>query len=285
MLKIDNLKDLEIKAYEMRIEVIKALQQARSGHVGGALGIADVLTFLYYNYLRHDPNNPSWAERDYFLMSNGHVCPIWYSLLAHSGYFPVEDLASLRKLGSHLQGHPSVTSTPGVENSSGPLGHGIGQAVGIALGLKLDGKNSRVYCLTSDGEHQEGAIWENIMIAAKYKLNNLTLIMDMNGIQIDGRVEDIMPLPRIKSVYESAGWRVQEINGHDYTQIQKSFESSEPHLSDAPQLIIMHTIPGKGISFMEGKYEFHDWKPEEGRPSEAIAELLKKIAQLQSENN
>ncbi len=274
MQKIDSLKDLEKKAYEMRMEVVKMLNEAGSGHTGGPLGIADIMTFLYFNYMKHDPENPESKDHDFFLMSNGHVCPIWYAVLAHSGYFPIEDLKTLRKLDSHLQGHPKNTMTPGVFNSSGLLGQGLVQATGVALGLKLDGKPNRVYCLTSDGEQQEGAVWENILNASKFKLNNLTLIMDWNGIQIEGTIEDIMPsMPDPKDIYEKAGWNVVEIDGNDFEEIKQAFEATEPNETDRPNLIIAKTIPGKGVDFMENKWEWHDWKGDDKMTKEALAQL------------
>ncbi len=272
---------LQKKANEMRIQVIEMLQKANSGHVGAALGIADIMTFLYLKFMKHDPQNPDWTGRDYFLMSNGHVCPIWYVLLAKTGYFSQKKLNSLRQYKSILQGHPKNTETPGVFNSSGALGHGVSQAIGVAIALKLDKKNNRVYCLTSDGEQQEGALWESILNASKYKLNNLTFILDYNNVQIDGKVEEIMPLPNLKKIYQEAGWNVIEIDGHDFNQISQALIDTEIKNTEKfqkPNIIIAHTISGKGVSFMENNYQWHDWKGSNSEAEQAIMELKSRFA-------
>jgi transketolase len=274
MQKIEDLKQLEKKAYEMRLEVIKMLETAGSGHVGGALGMADIFTYLYFNFLNHKPNEPNWPERDYFLLSNGHICPIWYAVLAHTGYFGKKDLQTLRKLDSHLQGHPSNVHTPGVFNSSGLLGHGQAQSIGVALGLRLDNKPNRVYCMMSDAEKQEGAVWESALIANKYKLNNLTFILDMNGIQIDGYTKDIMPMPNLAKIYEEMNWKVAQIDAHNYMQIQEAFNLTAPTNSNQPNLIIAYSIAGKGVPFMENQFAWHDWiaTPEQAAQAKQILE-------------
>lgn len=277
-----DLKALEVKAYELRLEVANMLKSAGSGHAAGPFGLADIFAFLYFHQLKHDPANPESTDRDYLLVSNGHIAPIWYAALAHSGYFSVADLQNLRQLGSHLQGHPKNTSTPDVFNSSGPLGHGVPQAVGVALALKADGKDNQVYCLMSDGEQQEGAIWESMLVAAKYKLDNLTLILDWNNIQIDGHVEDIMPLPEMDEIYEEVGFETEKIDGHDFSQIADAFaEDSE----GKPKLIMAQTIGGKGVSFAENDPGYHDWKASSQEAEQAIQELENTIAKLKDESD
>ncbi|MFW5702997.1 MAG: transketolase [Candidatus Dojkabacteria bacterium] len=265
MQKIESILELEKKAKEMRLEVMRMLKEAGSGHAAGPLGLADLFTALYFNVLDH--------EQDVVLVSNGHVCPIWYAVLAHTGYFPVEDLASLRKLGSHLQGHPKNIATPGVFNSSGPLGHSEGQAIGAAFAKRYDKDNSRVFCFLSDGGQQEGAVWEAMLVAAKYKLANLTFILDWNDVQIDGHVTEIMPLPDLEAVYADCGWEVTTIDGNDMPEVLQAYEQTSPEMSEKPKLILAKTLSGKGVSFMEGKYEYHDWKASEEDADNAIREL------------
>lgn len=270
--KLTTTKQLVNKSLELRISLLEMLARANSGHAGGAMGIADVITYLYYNYLNHDPKHPNWDERDYFLISNGHVGAIWYAALADTGYFPKSDLKGFRQIDSHLEGHPKNTSTPGVFNSSGPLGHGIGQATGVALGLKIDDKPNRVVCLTSDGEQQEGAVWENIHLAAKYKLDNLCLILDINKIQIDGFTDEIMAQPGLLDTYRDAGWQVLKLDGHDFDQISKSFAEFDK-TTDKPTLLAVTTTPGKGVSFIENRYEYHDWRGSAEDAEKGVEEL------------
>lgn len=278
--KITDLKELEIKAYEMRIETIKMLDKAGSGHVGGPLGMADIFTALYFNWAKVDPQNPKWEERDYILLSNGHICPIWYAVLGAAGFYPREEMDKLRKIDALLQGHPKV-SIPGVENSSGPLGHGLSQAVGISLGLKMDGKSNRVICLMSDGEHQEGQTWEAIMSAPKFGLKNLIAIMDHNGIQIEGTTDEIMPLGDLKEKYESFGWNVIMIDGHNMEQILSALDRAD--MVDSPTMIIANTVASKGVKFMEeGGWKYHDWKGEPGDTDKALADLEAKLAELKA---
>ena len=270
-------KQLEKIAYELRLDVIEMLEKAGSGHIGGAFSIADVVTCLYFNFAKLDPNNPDWAERDYIILSNGHVCPILYAALAKKGYFPREELYNLRTIDSLLQGHPKL-GIPGVENSSGLLGQGLSQGIGIALGLKIDNKSNKVIVLTSDGEHQEGQTWEAIMSANKWKLENLIVIVDRNYVQIDGNTEDIMPLGSLKEKYESFGWTALEIDGHKYEDIVNVLEFSRK--ITGPVVIIADTIAGKGIRFMEGKYQYHDWKDDKQESDLAKKELIMKIEKL-----
>lgn len=270
MNRIEKPEDLQRKSVELKIEVIKMLDKAGSGHVAGAFSAADALTTLYYNKMKINPADPDWEDRDYFLMSNGHICPIWYAILGDLGYFPKEELDHLREIGHMLQGHPVVT-IPGVENSSGPLGHGLSQAVGIAVGLKREGKKNKVFCLTSDGEHDEGQLYEAAMSAGKWKLDNLTVIVDRNGIQIEGDTDEIMPLGDIRERYEALNWLVLEVNGNNYEQILAALDIADR--SDIPTAIISHTVAGEEVSYMEGKWKYHDWKGEEGDAEKAIADL------------
>lgn len=266
-------------AAQLRLDVLRMLKQAGSGHAAGPLSSADLFAYLYFDLINHIPTQPDWDERDYVLVSNGHICPIWYAALARTGYFPVKDLATLRQFGSSLQGHPWNIKTPGVFNSSGSLGHGLGQAVGVAIGLRIDNKPNHVYCVTSDGEHQEGATWEAIMSAAKYGLDNLTVIVDRNKIQIDDTTEHIMPLDdpdtyrdELADKYKSFLFNVIEIDGHNFDHMKRAF-SEEERIDMKPKVIIAHTTAGKGVSFMENKSEYHDWRGDEKKAKMAIEEL------------
>ncbi|MBI2592561.1 MAG: transketolase [Candidatus Colwellbacteria bacterium] len=260
MLSDKKTAQLEGIANLIREDIIKTLVEAGSGHSAGPLGMADVFTAFYFHILNHDPKNPGWDGRDRLILSNGHICPVRYVAMAYAGYFPKEELKTLRKLNSRLQGHPHRTSLPGVETTSGPLGSGLGQAVGVSLSAKLDGKKHRVYCFMSDGEQDAGNTWEAAMFAGKNKLNNLTALMDRNNIQIDGFTENIMPLEPLKDKYESFGWHVLEIDGHNFEQIIDAVSEAKA-IYEKPTLIIAHTIPGKGVSFMEHDYKWHGVSP------------------------
>ncbi len=254
---------LEKKASDIRISIIEMLADAKSGHTAGPLGMADVFAALYFNLLNHDPKNPHWEKRDRLVLSNGHICPVLYSTMAHAGYFPVEELHTLRKFGSRLQGHPHREFLPMLETSSGPLGSGLSQAVGMALADRIDyGSISPryVYALLSDGEHNEGQIWEAGLLAAKEKLGNLIAIIDRNNIQIDGYTEDIMPLAPLYDKWKSFGWHVQEIDGHDMESIVNAVRTAQA-IFHKPSMIIAHTIPGRGVSFMEKRFEWHGTPP------------------------
>lgn len=269
---VTNEKQLKLIANTLRQDVITMLAAAGSGHPGGSLGMADVFTALYWSTLKHDPKKPDWTDRDYFILSNGHICPIRYAAMAHTGYFPVSELKTLRKFGSRLQGHPHRTSLPGVENTSGPLGSGLSQACGVALGLRMDNKPNRVYCAMSDGEHDEGNTWEAVLFANKMKLNNLTVIIDRNNIQIDGHTEDIMPLEPLREKYESFGWKAIDIDGNDINQVLDALaQSAKPR--ETPFCIIAHTVPGKGVSFMENDPEWHGKAPTPEQADIALHEL------------
>lgn len=269
---VDDIQKLEEKANLIRQDIIRMLLEAGSGHTGGPLGMADVFTALYFNILNHDPKNPDWSGRDRLILSNGHICPVRYATMAHAGYFPISELKTLRKLGSRLQGHPHRTALPGIETTSGPLGSGLSQACGLALAGRIDNAKWRVYCLMSDGEQDEGNTWEAAMFAGKYKINNLTALMDRNNIQIDGFTENVMPLEPIRDKYEAFGWHVLEIDGHNMREIIDAFSEAEK-IFEKPTLILAHTIPGKGVSFMEKKYEWHGKPPNKEEAELALKEL------------
>jgi len=263
---------LKEKANDIRIDIIRMIHEAGSGHPGGSLGMTDIFTALYFSFLKIDVKNPSAPKRDYLILSNGHICPALYATMAHRGFFDKKELMSLRKLNSRLQGHPHRESLSGLETSSGPLGSGLSQAAGLALGLKMDKKKNHVFCLGSDGEHDEGNTWEAVLFAHKNHLDNLTYIIDRNRIQIDGRTEDVMPLGSLKEKYLSFGWGVIEIDGNDMHQIIHAL-SKALHERNKPLVIIANTMPGKGVSFMEGKYEWHGKAPNDEETKKALEEL------------
>lgn len=272
--KIYDINKLYEISNTIRQDIIIMLVEAGSGHSAGPLGMADVFTVLYFNILNHDPKNSNWLDRDRVVLSNGHICPVMYATLARAGYFPVEELKTLRKLGTRLHGHPHNLALPGLENSSGPLGQGLSIACGMAYAAKMDNKKHRVFCLMSDGEQEEGQTWEAVMFAGKNKLHNLTGIIDRNNIQIDGFTEDIMPLEPLKEKYESFGWHVLEVDGHNMQQIIDA--CNEAHsIFEKPTVIIAHTIPGKDVSFMEFKYEWHGKPPNKEEAQKALEELKK----------
>ena len=264
---------IQAKATEIRQELIRMLERAGSGHSAGPLGLADIFSALYFNILKHNPKNPNWDQRDILVLSNGHCVPIRYVTMAFAGYFPKEELKTLRQYGSRLQGHPERTRLPGMETTSGPLGSGLSQAAGMATALKMNGERHRwVYCITSDGEHNEGNTWEGILYAAKYSLSNLIVIVDRNNIQIDGPTEDIMPLEDFAAKYEAFGWHVQEVDGHNVQSIIDACSMARA-IENRPSVIIAHTIPGKGVDFMEYNYLWHGNPPgtiePPGSPSKA----------------
>lgn len=267
--------ELQRHANNIRQSIIESLLLAKSGHSAGPLGMADFFTYLYFHAMRHDPKRPDWVDRDRLVLSNGHICPVLYATLAESGYFPKEELKTLRKLGSRLQGHPHREFLPYVETSSGPLGSGLSQAAGMALADKMDfGETAtrRVYCLISDGELQEGNSWEAIMFAGKYKLHNLTTIIDYNNIQIEGYVEDVMPLQPLADKWRAFNWHVIEVDGHDFHAIDTAIEQAKT-IFEKPTVIIGHTIPGKGVSYMERNYKWHGNPPNAEQAEKALAEL------------
>ncbi|OGY64495.1 MAG: transketolase [Candidatus Harrisonbacteria bacterium RIFCSPLOWO2_02_FULL_41_13b] len=277
------LKYLEELANKVRQSIIEMLVEAGSGHSAGPLGMADIFTALYFHVLKHNPKKPDWPDRDRLVLSNGHICPVRYAAMAHAGYFPLAELKTLRKINSRLQGHPHRTALPGVETTSGPLGSGLSQAVGMALAAKMDKKKYQTYCIVSDGEHDSGNTWEAVMFAAKYRLNNLTAIMDRNNIQIDGYTEDIMPLESLRKKYESFNWHVLEIDGHSIEQFVDAVNEAHA-IYEAPTMIIAHTIPGKGVSFMERDYLWHGKPPTKEQAEAALKELRTLQEKIQSKH-
>lgn len=261
-----DLAMLEKHAEEIRETIIGMLVAAGSGHTAGPLGLADIFTAFYFHILKHDPKDPELPERDRLVLSNGHCAPVRYAAMAHAGYFPVEECATLRKFGSRLQGHPERLRLPGLETTSGPLGEGLAQAAGMAYALRMDSKPNRVYCVTSDGEHDAGNTWEAILWAGKNKLHNLTVVVDRNNIQIDGMTEDIMPLEPFADKYRAFNWHVIEVNGNDIAAFVAAVEEAKA-IYEKPTVIIAHTIPGKGVPEIEFDYHWHGKPPtkEEGQ--------------------
>jgi len=266
------IAELKSKANKIRKDIVKMITEAGSGHPGGSLSAVEIVTALYFKVMRHNPKNPKWKDRDRFILSKGHAAPLLYSVLAESGYFEVKELLTLRKLGSRLQGHPDMKRLPGIEISTGSLGHGLSVGNGMAMAGKLDGKDYRVYVLLGDGECQEGQIWEAAMTASHYKLDNVTAILDYNGLQIDGPVKDVMNISPISDKWRAFGWHVIEINGHDFKEILDAFERVK-NVKDKPSIIIAHTVKGKGISFMENVVDFHGKAPTKEQMARALKEL------------
>ncbi|MEK7612084.1 MAG: transketolase [Patescibacteria group bacterium] len=279
----EKVKFLEEKANEIRQDIIAMLVEAGSGHSAGPLGMADVFTALYFHVLNHNPQNPEWPDRDRLVLSNGHICPVLYVTLAHAGYFPTSELKTLRKFGTRLQGHPHRGALPGIETTSGPLGSGLSQSAGMALAARMDNKKHRIYCLTSDGEHDAGNIWEAVMFAGKYRLNNLIQIMDRNNIQIDGYTEDIMPLEPLRAKYEAFNWNVIDVDGHNVRDIVSAAHEAKA-IYEKPTLVIAHTIPGKGVSFMESDYTWHGKPPNAEEAKKALVELRTLAGRIKSEH-
>jgi len=267
----NNSSQLKNTALKIRRHVIEMITQAGSGHPGGSLGLADIMTSLYFAVLKHRPDQPDWPERDYFLLSNGHVCPVWYATLAEAGYFQSADLLSLRQFGSALQGHPERNSIPGVENTSGLLGQGLSLGCGIAEACRLDDKNNHIFVQTSDAEHQEGQTWEAYRYAGQRKLCNLTVLIDRNGMQIDGLTKDIAPLEPLAEKITSFAWQTVEIDGHNFDQINWALNGART--CHQPTAIICKTILGKGVSFMENNPDWHGRAPSPAQAQQALLEL------------
>jgi len=261
------IEELYKTSNKLKQTVIDMLTEAGSGHTAGSLGTAEIFTALYFQILNIDPKKPYKKDRDRFLLSNGHICPIWYATLSERGFFPKSELWKLRKINSKLQGHPKKNTLPGIENTSGSLGQGLSQAIGVAIAAKMDNLDYRIYCMTGDGELNEGQIWESAMFAPNKKLNNITWIIDRNNIQSDGKTEDVMPLENLKDKLESFNWFVIEINGHSIEEIISACKMAKS-ITQRPTAIIAHTIPGEGIEFMENNYQWHGKVPSK---KEAIA--------------
>jgi transketolase len=278
-----SINELKYKANDIRQDIIEMLLAAGSGHSAGPLDMADVFSALYFNVMEHDPANPKWEGRDRLVLSCGHINPVLYAALGEAGYFPKEELLTLRKFGTRLHGHPHNLALPGIETSSGPLAQGSSQAVGIALALKMDRKRNQVYLIMSDGEQQEGQTWEAVMFAGKNKLHNITAIMDRNNIQIDGYTEDIMPLENLRAKYEAFNWHVLEVDGHNIQQILDACNEAKA-IYEKPTIIIAHTIAGKGVDFMEGDYKWHGTPPNKEQAKIALDELRTLRGQIQSEH-
>jgi transketolase len=270
-----SVEELQEMARQIRRDIIKMLMISKSGHSGGPLGLADIFTSLYFNILNIDPENPRWEKRDYFFLSAGHLCPVWYATLARRGYFPLSELTTLRKINGRLQGHPAPAYThgvPGVEIASGALGQGLSVAVGCALGLRLDKKPNRVYCLMGDGEQDEGQIWEAAMTAAHHKVDNLIGIIDRNHCQIDNRTEKVMELEPLADKWKAFNWHVLECNGNDIEEFLMTVKQAQS-LTGKPTLIIATTFMGYGVSFMQDDYKWHGVPPNEEQGKQALSEI------------
>src|SRR3989338_696928 len=273
--RTEKIEFLKKKANDIRISIIEMLVEAGSGHTAGPLGMADIFAAFFFEILKHDPKNPSWQERDRFVLSNGHICPVLYATMAHAGYFGMEHLSTLRKFGSILQGHPHREFLPGLENSSGPLGSGLSQAVGMALADKIDQGRTLdryIFCAMSDGEMDCGNTWEAAMLAGKEKLAKLIGIIDRNDIQIDGYTHDVMPLEPLADKWRSWNWQVIEIDGNNMEAILRAFEDAKKPV-DQPTVIIARTVPGKGVSDFEDKFEWHGKPPSCEEGAKALAAL------------
>lgn len=277
------IEKLELKANTIRKDVIKMLERAGSGHSAAALGEADIYTALYFDILKHDPKNPDWPERDILIQSNGHVVPVRYAAMAEAGYFDKKELMTLRKLGSRLQGHPERVRLPGLETTSGPLGCGLSQSCGIALAMRMDNQtHRRVYVVMGDGELDEGNVWEAAMLAGKYRLGNITAIVDRNNIQIDGLTDNVMPLEDLKQKWESFGWYVMEIDGNNIEAVIDACTMAKA-IVNQPVMLIAYTIPGKDVDFMEYDFHWHGAPPNPEQAKTALKELRTLQGKIKSE--
>ena len=279
----DKLKELEEKAMKVRGLLIEELVEAGSGHTAGPLGMADIFTALYFHILNHDPKNPEWEKRDRLILSNGHICPVRYATMALAGYFPIKELKTLRKFGTRLQGHPERERLPGIETTSGPLGSGLGQASGYAYAARMDKKQFRIYCIMSDGEQEAGNTWESAMFAGKYKLSNLTAIIDRNNIQIDGMTEDVMPLEPLEEKYKAFNWNVLNVDGHNIREFVDAVEKAKATV-EKPTVIIAHTIPGKGVPDIEGDFLWHGIPPKPDEAKHFINDIRTLKGKIKSEH-
>ena len=274
-------KQLMATACKVRMGVIEGTYGAKAGHPGGSLSAADVFTYLYFKEMNVDPKNPKWDDRDRFVLSKGHTAPGLYAALAHRGFFPVEDLPTLRHIGSYLQGHPNMNETPGVDMSTGSLGQGISAAAGMALAAKYQGKTNRVYTLLGDGEIQEGQVWEACMAAAHYKLDNLCIVVDNNGLQIDGNIKDVMSPYPIVDKLDAFGFRTVAIDGHDFDAIEEAFQVAKA-TKGMPTAIVITSVKGKGVSFMENDAGWHGKAPNDAEYEQAMAELKAQLAEVEA---
>jgi transketolase len=279
------LEELEIKANTIRVDIINMLEEAGSGHSAGPLGLTDIFTALYFDILKHDPKKPNWDKRDILLLSNGHCVPVRYATMAEAGYFEKKELMTLRKFGSRLQGHPERLKLPGMENTSGPLGCGLSQACGMALAMRMDEEMHRwIYVVMGDGELNEGNVWEAAMLAGKYRLNNIIGIIDRNNIQIDGPTEVVMPLEDLKSKWEAFGWHVIEIDGNNIEAVIDACAMARA-VVEKPVMIIAHTVPGKGVDFMEYDFHWHGSPPNHEQAQEALKDLRTLKGKIKSEGH
>ena len=281
MSKLDT-RELKRYAVKVRKHIIDEVYSAASGHPGGSLSSTDILTALYFEEMRVDPKQPLWEDRDRFVLSKGHCSPALYAILAEKGFFPKEDLLTFRKADSYLEGHPNMRSVPGVDMSTGSLGQGISAAVGMAMAGKLDNKDYRVYAILGDGELEEGQVWEASMAAAHYKLDNLTAFLDNNGLQIDGKITEVMSPEPVAGKFEAFGWNVLKVDGHDIEKIIETINQAK-NTKGKPTIIIASTIKGKGVSFMENQASWHGTAPNKEQRDQAIAELDKALAELEVE--
>lgn len=283
MKKTYTIEELELMANEIREDIIKMLERAGSGHSAGPLGLADIFTALYFDILKYDPGEPEWEQRDLLLLSNGHCAPVQYVTMAHAGYFDKKELSTLREFGTRLQGHPERTKLPGLETTSGPLGCGLSQACGMALAMRMNKEMHRwVYVVMGDGEQDEGNVWEAAMLASKYKLNNVIAITDRNNIQIDGPTETVMPLEDLKAKWEAFGWHVLEIDGNNMEAVIDACAMARA-VVEKPVMIIAHTIPGKGVDFMEYDFHWHGAAPNHEQAKTALKELRTLQGKIKSE--
>ena len=273
------LTELKKTAANVRLGIIEAVHSAKSGHPGGSLSVADALTYLYFEEMNIDPKNPKWEDRDRLVLSKGHTSPALYSVLANRGYFPVEDLKTFRQIDSYLQGHPDMKGVPGVDMTTGSLGLGISAACGMALAAKIKGKDYRTYAIVGDGESQEGQVWEASMFAAHYKLDNLCVYLDWNGLQIDGKITDVMNPTPYKEKFEAFGFNVISIDAHDFEQIEAAFNAAKEY-KGKPTVIIASSTKGKGVSYMENQAGWHGNAPDDAQYEQAVAEIKASVAEI-----
>jgi transketolase len=273
-----SIEELEKMAAVIRCDIIEMICTAAAGHPGGSLSSTDIVTALYFRIMRIDPDDPGWPDRDRFILSKGHACPVWYAALAERGYFDKAHLATLRRLDSILQGHPTMNKTPGIDMTAGSLGHGLSAGLGMALSGKLRKKDYHVYVIIGDGESQEGSIWEAAMAGAKWKLDNLTAVLDRNNLQNDNAVDDVMPIEPVADKWQAFGWNVLEIDGHNMEAIVQAFEKAQS-FKEAPTMIIANTVKGKGVSFMENVCEWHGKAPAKDEAAQALEEIRRCISE------